>query len=210
MTVTENTSARLIKAEMHRVHNTPAGIVSEYADGGFLWQTLSFSAGTEDVLHVQKAKVCYVIPIVGSVKVIDSKATELIAHAEEILQLSEGVYRIKNLLEYDRTNLLIVWLDVPASYEIISSKAAVPLLQKNTLVQCSNFCHSVQLGFFDSRTKYSLEVLSASKNTLAYVVNGSFELEERLLEYRDVLVMQGYSKIEFESLSENAIIILIT
>jgi hypothetical protein len=44
---------------------------------------------------------------------------------------------------------------------------------------------------------------------MVYIINGSFEVDGRLMEHRDALLVWDTDSIEYEALSEAAIILLI-
>lgn len=68
---------------------------------------------------------------------------------------------------------------------------------------------NVSIGLFDARHDITYK-LKNKKNTLGYVIQGAFEFQNILLEHRDsAVIFNPNEAIEFEALSENALIILI-
>lgn len=78
--------------------------------------------------------------------------------------------------------------------------------QLQTLYAHSAF--SIAFGVFDGRTKF--ENNSSFSNTFVQNVNGAFEVEDRLLEVNDGLLIRNQSAFEAEALSENAICLVLS
>lgn len=67
---------------------------------------------------------------------------------------------------------------------------------------------SLSIGVFTGRTKGVYPLKPASASAMVYVIHGAFELEDRLLEQNDALLIWNKEKIEFEALSEHAILLV--
>ncbi|WP_236974868.1 hypothetical protein [Membranihabitans maritimus] len=63
------------------------------------------------------------------------------------------------------------------------------------------------LGQYKGREQDYLFVDGCHKRILVYVIDGVFEVQDRLLHARDGLELCGFTTIEFEALSENSIIL---
>ncbi|WJS95719.1 hypothetical protein NYQ10_04520 [Flavobacterium johnsoniae] len=65
------------------------------------------------------------------------------------------------------------------------------------------------IGFYDGRKQGSFTLRNSKNGIFVFVVNGAFEVEDRLLEAKDGLALKETKKIEWEALSENAILMVI-
>ncbi|WET00678.1 hypothetical protein [Flavobacterium sp. YJ01] len=65
------------------------------------------------------------------------------------------------------------------------------------------------IGLYDGRKQGSFTLRNAKNGIFVFVVNGAFEVEDRLLEAKDGLALKETEKIEWEALSENAILLVI-
>jgi len=65
------------------------------------------------------------------------------------------------------------------------------------------------IGLSDGRKQGSFTLRNAKNGIFVFVVNGAFEVEDRLLEAKDGLALKETEKIEWEALSENAILLVI-
>ncbi len=68
---------------------------------------------------------------------------------------------------------------------------------------------TVQLGMFNGRQDYSLTSVN-SEHKFIFVIDGAFEVQNRLLHARDALSIPNCSTLEFEALSNKAIILILS
>lgn len=85
----------------------------------------------------------------------------------------------------------------------------IALGKKNALTSVGLLNKNISIGFFDSRQKgvYTPDAGSTAVNV--FIINGSFEAEDRLLEYRDALTLESCAEIGFEALAESSILLII-
>lgn len=81
--------------------------------------------------------------------------------------------------------------------------------RKNELIQAGGVAHCLKAGVYDSRVKDKTSLTEGFGGLFTYIINGSFDFEERLMEYRDSLYQWDINEVDFEALSETAIILLI-
>lgn len=65
------------------------------------------------------------------------------------------------------------------------------------------------IGIYDGRKEGSYTLRNTKNGLFVFVLNGAFEVENRLLEAKDGLALQEIQKMEWEALSENAILMVI-
>lgn len=157
-----------------------------------------------------------VIPIVGGLNCRTSAERELAIDAQEVLFLSgrDGEsYYIHNPYENETINFLHIAFRQHSPTDSSSLRLPFCLDRQN---------HSVSLGlekmlpnaygsaaFYRGRNKGCYKLRNNNNHLLAIVINGVFEVAERLLEHRDVLVVCGETEVNFESLSEAAILLFL-
>ncbi|MDO7874448.1 hypothetical protein Q5H93_06870 [Hymenobacter sp. ASUV-10] len=108
----------------------------------------------------------------------------------------------------ETVNVLLIRAPVPAAATPAPCEFELPLTAKNTLVQPVGQALPVQVGLYDSRVKGHLAAPAPGEGFgLCYVLNGAFEIEDRLAEHRDALVLWDTPRIGFEALSETAILL---
>lgn len=154
---------------------------------------------------------CIMIPLVGSFNTrLDEKPVEVLA--EELLLLPSPMTCSIQNGHLQPVNVLMLSLKAERA---ISSYGIFPvqLTSYDTLVKTelaeSISGYGVYIGVFRSRSTVVFTCRSLTSRLLLYVVDGSFEVEGRLLEFRDTLLLWENSEIELEALAENSIICLI-
>ncbi|ANF50036.1 hypothetical protein A0O34_05635 [Chryseobacterium glaciei] len=131
--------------------------------------------------------------------------------AEQIFTLksSESNFlTLKNNLPSEKADVLILELKSKTSENSFSIEN-LNLNEKNTLIQisknleCPNF-----IGLYEGRKEQEYSLYEKGKSIFGMVINGAFELQNRLMETRDAIILNEIEMLEFEALSENALIIL--
>lgn len=158
------------------------------------------------------------IPVVGSVAFQTNATDAGIVEAGGIHLITfekSTTIELSNPFKAELINFLHVWFspdtatamgrDVNHTFDLDKRiNLMVPLVSLN-----GSMSVSVGIGKFDGRVDrvYSLE--KASNGVFVFVIEGAFEVENRLLQQRDGLILWNTDKVEFESLSNNAIILII-
>jgi hypothetical protein len=88
-----------------------------------------------------------------------------------------------------------------------SRNELLPLFDINDQKTYPNMvCH---IGKFDGRKEGTHIVTDAGKGIFVFVIEGAFEVQNRLLQLRDGLALWNTASIEFEALSNDAILLLL-
>ncbi|WP_019988191.1 hypothetical protein [Rudanella lutea] len=122
-------------------------------------------------------------------------------------------YTVTNPYETEYINVLHIWLTVDTAER--GSKiqtVSIDFGHRNALVALgSPVPHACCIGLFDGRAEGVYSLTDAQANVFVLVLQGAFEVANRLLEAKDGLALRSVqdAQIEFEALSENAILLLI-
>ncbi|WP_449400412.1 pirin family protein [Chryseobacterium wanjuense] len=65
------------------------------------------------------------------------------------------------------------------------------------------------IGLYDGRKKQKYDLKLDNKSIFGIVINGACEFQDRLLETRDAILLQGLETLEFDALSENLLVIFL-
>ena len=65
------------------------------------------------------------------------------------------------------------------------------------------------IGIYDGRKEGTFTLKNTNNGIFVFVINGAFEIEDRLLEAKDGLAIKKTGTIEWESLSQNAMLLVI-
>jgi hypothetical protein len=107
----------------------------------------------------------------------------------------------------ETVNVLLLQAPVPAAATRQVQEFELPLTARNTLVQPANNALPVRVGLYDSRVKGTIPVGGPAGLSLCYVLNGAFEIEDRLAEHRDALLLWDTHAIGFEALAETSMLL---
>ncbi|MBB6333077.1 hypothetical protein HNP24_004080 [Chryseobacterium sediminis] len=114
---------------------------------------------------------------------------------------------IKNLVHHDRSDLLIFEFkkdECPQKF----SKNELDFTLKNNAFQISKTIqHPNFIGLYNSRAEGYYALKESDKSIFGMVINGAFEFQNRLMENRDAILLWELEELEFEALSENALIL---
>lgn len=82
----------------------------------------------------------------------------------------------------------------------------LPVFGRDLLPMHSQSCGYI--GLYDGRKKGNYTLQNPKNGLFTFVANGAFEFENRLLESRDGLSISRITSVDFEALSENAILLV--
>ncbi|WP_346986039.1 hypothetical protein [Chryseobacterium sp. POE27] len=114
---------------------------------------------------------------------------------------------IRNYLNDEKTDILIIELQSlqPENSFFFED---LHIEKKNTLIPVSKKLEFPNfIGLYEGRKEEMYSLYNSSKMIFGMVINGAFEFQNRLLETRDSILLRDIQTLEFEALSENALII---
>ena len=116
---------------------------------------------------------------------------------------------IHNLLSSDKADILILEKKSINNDEFIKIQDIDFRLKNNLNTILDNLGFPNFIGLYDGRQEDCYTLQNSNKNIFAFVLNGAFEFENRLLETRDALILTDTLNCHFEALSENALLLLL-
>ncbi|WP_425237274.1 hypothetical protein [Ulvibacterium sp.] len=150
------------------------------------------------------------LPLVGTIEFecLNRGHHQKIAPEELLVfPLHQGeAYTITNSSNSDLANYIQIWFKINAFPKHLSYGDYVHN-RLNTIYQINST--RVHFGVFDGRKEARLDMQKPKYQNLVFVINGAFEVQERLLESRDALLLTNVSRLEMEALSENGIILIL-
>ncbi|MCZ8215757.1 MAG: hypothetical protein O9262_05920, partial [Cyclobacteriaceae bacterium] len=151
-----------------------------------------------------------IIPLIGRVQVTDAKNQNTVEVGEAILMSvkSSKPLNIFNDFKHSDVHYLLAGFSSSECVEGITRFSLTPdkpvtLFEK---VSRKGLVKAV-IGQWNGRS--GSEYVPSTIQTFAWVVQGAFEIENCLLQKADGLVLTGKEKIEFEALSNQAILIFL-
>jgi quercetin 2,3-dioxygenase len=175
----------------------------------------TLAGGKNLKLSIEENSHVILIPIVGAVAYTDSNGNESLLQAGEaqLCSLQQGTsITITNPYEKETINFLQVWIknnDSLPSGEI--HQTAFDLNNNNQLILLFKGCNDTQLsiGKYDGRAEDIYKLSKQGNSVFAFVIEGAFEVQNRLLHARDGLALWELQEVEFEALSNEAIILFV-
>lgn len=192
--------------EYHVEHRQPFGTLQVFNDDT-LASKKSLSMNVDDNMDV------ILLPLVGAIEYENSLGETGILEAGQvqILKTSPSLtYKLTNPYSDDLINFLQIWIKN-------EGKSSSPQLnnftfdfkKKNQLSPLFSTQAHGWLGRYDGRTEDTYPLLDKAHGVFVFVIEGAFEVQNRLLHPRDGLALSQVSEVEFEALSNNAIILII-
>jgi redox-sensitive bicupin YhaK (pirin superfamily) len=183
----------------------------------------TLAGGRSFTMQVEEDSCIILIPVVGAITYKDSSGNTglLEAGQAQLLKVPKGGYfEITNPYGSDLVKFLQLWIKTPG---INATPAAQSFSfdisgHKNRLIEIFSpavgaLQHSPDLpvgliGMFAGREEATYQILN-SNGLFAFVIEGAFEVQYRLLHAGDGLALWGLQEVELEALSNDAIILLV-
>ncbi len=170
-------------------------------------------------MTAEEDSLVVLIPIVGAIQVKHDLGNESIVAAGEIEIFSVPInssIEFTNPYEGGLVNFLQLWLKMPLLKKPFHQHNSFDLEKdKNILLNIftpdgddpplQNIC----IGKFSGREEADYRMLSPANNAFIFVIDGAFEVNNRLLEKGDGLALWNTQAVEMEALSNNALVLLI-
>ena len=179
----------------------------------------TLGAGNTIFRHIEENTDILILPLVGGVIFRDSFGNENTVGTEEIGIFSGekgNAYQLTNPYKKELVNYLQVWIKGASKFKLGSAQRSFDFSQRNVLIPIFGDAdlkmHSQTLGFigiYDGRKEDLYQMKNRENGLFVFVINGAFECDNRLIESRDALAIVNAQSIEFEALSENAMLLLI-
>ncbi len=211
----QQSQARIFLADQYQIFQTEhSRSIHVFTDRTPAFNNL---AAVKDETLAAKSSTAYyfdtgavLLPVVG-ILVFRQGEKEAELNCGEILVVnSTGAISISNPYEDCLVNYIIV------SFEALFEQAAMVHsysfdlnTHKNKMPDIfSNSTLSISLGKFDMRRETTYYLSGANKACFCLVIQGSFEIEGRLLHERDALAVWDTEEIDIESLGKESILFL--
>ncbi len=194
--------------QYQRDHKTPFGplyVLNDDTLAGGKSISMTIEADTEIVL----------IPVVGAITYNDSLGNSNIIEAGECQVFNapkDTVIRIGNPYDNELVNFLQLW--IYRNCEELRSPQLIPfdiVNNRNKLVPIpvTNTPFKYGIGKYAGRKESVYRLSKAGNGVFAFVIQGAFEVQYRLLHPRDGLALWEADEVEWEALSNEAILFVV-
>lgn len=182
----------------------------------------TLAAGKSLRLYVELHSYILLIPVVGAIHYTDSNGNTASLHAGEIqlCNVQEGTsITVSNPYETETINFLHVWIRNNTIFSLPQTRTIACDINRHnnqliTVVKPNNafdetYKPTVSIGKYDGRREGTFKLTKETHLLFAFVIEGAFEVQNRLLHARDGVALWDLHEVEFEALSNEAIILLI-
>ncbi|MFV5697027.1 hypothetical protein ACM55H_01545 [Flavobacterium sp. ZT3R17] len=167
---------------------------------------------TKTVLEANAAVL--ILPLFGGVDYKDSLGNESFIGVEQIRIVSTKKrmsFELTNSYEEENVSYLQIGFNAKSQdFESNFQQFDFGLTNKNQLIPLFEISNAFGfIGMYDARKEGFYSLKNNSNGVFIFVINGAFEIENRLLESKDGLSLSGIDYLEWEALSENALLIVL-
>lgn len=153
------------------------------------------------------------LPIAGALNYSNANHQEVLVKSEQIkiLETEKTLsYTVNNPFEQEWINYLHIGFKVnPSLLGTQSLLQNIEFKKMNELVCFDSAEQTGYIGIYDGRSEGTYTVKKPGNGVFVHIIKGAFEVQGRLLEQKDGLSLWNIHEIEFEALSNNAIIMLL-
>ena len=159
-------------------------------------------------LDVKPYATYIIFMVYGSVKVEGFEPNFIPGRVLTIHNPNQSSLKIKNQLGEEKADFLLiesVEKNVKDNFQI----EELDFTQKNKIQMITSNLKSPNfIGIYEGRAEEEYK-LKHSEKLFGFVINGAFEFQNRLLENRDGILLWELKELEFEALSNDALILFI-
>jgi len=189
-------------------HKTPFGMLYVLNDD-------TLAGGKSISMSVEADSEILLVPIVGAITYDDNNGNTTIIEAGEcqVYDAPKGAtIKIGNLYDNELVNFLQIWFykngvepdNAPQiiPFDIVNFKnQLIPLPVENT-------AYKFGIGKYAGRQESTYHLSDPNNGVFVYVIEGAFEVQYRLLHARDGLALWEADAVEWEALSNDAILLV--
>ncbi|MDH6252248.1 hypothetical protein M2347_001975 [Chryseobacterium sp. H1D6B] len=186
-------------------------IVSDKDDAGILRKVteIVLDENGSCILKPEESSIIMILTLYGKIQI---NGFEKIVSSRDVFTLKTAeslTLNIINTLSDEKADLLIFEMKSQKQENSFSIEE-LQINQRNMLIPISGNLELPNfIGLYEGRMEQEYSLYHSESQIFGMVVNGAFEFQNRLMETRDAVLLQEIETLEFEALSENALIIFL-
>ncbi len=172
----------------------------------------TLAAGKGIKMQVENPTEVLILPLVGGIEFKSSTGYHdfLEVGKLQVFSAEAGMeYEVLNPYDSDLINYLEIWIEKEPIISPKIEQVAFDIEQRNELMpiftQENTFAY---FGKFGGREDSIYTLQNPQNGIFAFVIEGAFEFQNRLLHPRDGLALWNVSEIDFEALSNDAMLLI--
>ncbi|PKB16620.1 pirin [Flavobacterium sp. 5] len=153
------------------------------------------------------------LPLFGGITYKDDTDNEDFIRIEQIKHISarKGIsLEVSNPYEKENVSYLEIWFSTKtANFKPATNRFDFGFSERNRLNPLFDFSNTMGfIGIYDGRKEGYYALKDNFNGLFIFVIKGAFEVENRLLQEKDGLSLKKTETVEWEALSENAILLV--
>lgn len=174
----------------------------------------TLAAGKGMKMQVEKPTEVLILPLVGGIEFKNSTGYHdfLEAGKVQIFSAEAGMeYEVLNPYENELINYLEIWVEQENATIVSTTSADIDLEKQNELLPVFSSVQQNAFGYFgkyDGREEGVFQMKNTGNCLYVFVIEGAFEVDNKLMEARDGLAIWNANEIEFEALSNDAMLLV--
>lgn len=180
----------------------------------------TLAAGKSLKMQVEDNIEVLILPLVGGFEYKNNIGQSFVEAGQALsIALKTGMtYEIINPYETELINFLQIWIKHNDTSSFISKNEILSFNLKNKnqllpihtpLIYPFGSKNAIFIGKYDGRAEDEYVLKNSSNSMFVLIIEGAFEVANRLLETRDGITLSNIETVEFEALSNEAIILLL-
>lgn len=188
----------------------------------YIWNDDTIAAGLSISMKAEKNSCLVLLPVVGAVQYKDSLGNSQLVDTSQlqIVSLPEGAsVELINPYKAGLVNFIQVWIEagpfvgttipILIDFDLQRDKDKLLQLFPGRQKDRTTAKNNMSIGKFKGRQEAIYTLQQKNNKLFVFVIEGVFEVQGRLLHARDGLALWNEDEVEFEALSNDAIIILL-
>ncbi|MBF4473116.1 MULTISPECIES: pirin [Flavobacterium] len=153
------------------------------------------------------------LPLFGGIDYKDNTGNEDFIRIEQIKHISaqKGMsFEVSNPYASETVSYLEIWFSAKsAGFCLNADRIDFDFSERNKMNLLFEFADTMGfIGIYDGRKEGFYTLKNNLNGLFVFVISGAFEVENRLLQAKDGLSLKKIETVEWEALSENAVLLL--
>jgi len=186
-----------------------------------VFNDVALSAGKAENINTTKPTEIVLLPIVGGLELVDRYGESVFVNSGEsfrFLTFPESNFKVHNPYPLETINYLEIHLTPDLSDNYMDNHMddsplhLFSLSDKNRLIPSFSGLGEKVTGYvgkYTGREEDEFLVINPENGIFTFIIQGAFEVQNRLLEKGDALSLLNVATLEFEALSNDAIILVV-
>ncbi len=173
----------------------------------------TLSAQKTSILLVEEDYIVLLLPLVGAIEISYEKESKIVNSGEIAFFFvkNQDKILIQNPYENELVNYLEIWIKrediIERGVFITQFNLEIAPNKLTEIFSANKISEKLFIGKFNGRKE---DILPIENYAFVFVINGVFEVQNRLLENRDGLILWNLDELEFEGLGQENIILVIS